>query len=135
MIKYEVTLPLVWVQISFIYSLSVEEKSYIKNINEIGINMQMNDITWKIMILQKIRKKNQWIWNYYDWETQVSNFNYWLKNDGENELSMRHVVPAKQLDHSSAATWSRSSIACIWSKLWSWIWTTLPCLRGFFQFY
>jgi hypothetical protein len=45
MIKYEVTLPLVSVQISFIYSLSVEEKSYIKNINEIGINMQMNDIT------------------------------------------------------------------------------------------
>jgi hypothetical protein len=71
----------------------------------------MNDITWKIMILQKNRKKNQWILSYYDRETPVSNFNYRLKrkNDGRNELSVRHVDSAKQLDHPSVATWLWSS--------------------------
>jgi hypothetical protein len=51
--------------------------------------MKTNDITWKNVILQKIRKKNQWIWSYYDRETLVSNFKYRLKrkNDGEKSAS------------------------------------------------
>jgi hypothetical protein len=36
-----------------------KKRSCIKKVNEIVTNMQMNDITWKIVILQKIRKKNQ----------------------------------------------------------------------------
>jgi hypothetical protein len=46
-------------KISFIYSLLVQEKKLYKKINEIAINMQTNDITWKILILQEIRKNNQ----------------------------------------------------------------------------
>jgi hypothetical protein len=88
-----------------------KKRSCMKKINVIVINMKTSDITWKIVILQKIRKKNQWIWSYYDRETLVSNFNCRLKrkNDGGNELTVRHVVPAKQLDQSNAATWSQSS--------------------------
>jgi hypothetical protein len=72
--------------------------------------MQTNNVTGKIMNLQKIRKKNHWIWSYYDLETLVTNFNCRLKKRQENELIMRHVVPTKQLDHPSAATWSQTSI-------------------------
>jgi hypothetical protein len=83
-----------------------------KKINVITINMKTSDITWKIVILQKFRKKNQWIWSYYDWETLVSNFNYRLKrkNDGGNEVTVRHVVPVKQLGQPSVATRPRSSM-------------------------
>jgi hypothetical protein len=83
-----------------------------KKINVITINMKTNDIMWKIVILQKFRKKNQWIWSYYDRETLVSNFNYRLKrkNDGGNEVTVRHVVPVKQLGQPSVAMWSRSSM-------------------------
>jgi hypothetical protein len=85
-----------------------KKRSCMKKINVIAINMKTSDITWKIVILQKIRKKNQWIWSYYDRETLVSNFNCGLKrkNDVGNELTVRHVVPAKQLDQSNAVTWS-----------------------------
>jgi hypothetical protein len=98
-------------KISFIYSLSVEEKKLYEKINLIAINMKTSDITWKIVILQKISKKNQWIWSYYDRETLVSNFKYRLKMKKRwgNELSVCHVVTAKQLDQHSTATWSRSS--------------------------
>jgi hypothetical protein len=52
-----------------------KKRSCMKKINVIAINMKTSDITWKIVILQKIRKKNQWIRSYYDRETLVSNFN------------------------------------------------------------
>jgi hypothetical protein len=73
--------------------------------------MQKNDIGWNIVILQENRKKNQWIWSYYDRETVVSNFNCRLKrkNYGGNELTVRHMVPAKQLDQYSAGMWFQSS--------------------------
>jgi hypothetical protein len=35
----------------------IQEKKLYKNINEIAINMQTNEITWKIVILQKIEKR------------------------------------------------------------------------------
>jgi hypothetical protein len=41
----------------FYYYLLYKKRTCIKNINEIAINMQTNDITWKIVILQKIRKR------------------------------------------------------------------------------
>jgi hypothetical protein len=34
-----------------------KKRSCIKHINEIAINMQTNDITWKIVILQKTEKR------------------------------------------------------------------------------
>jgi hypothetical protein len=35
-----------------------KKRSCMKKINVIAINMKTNDITWKIVILQKIRKKS-----------------------------------------------------------------------------
>jgi hypothetical protein len=76
-----------------------KKKKLYKKINEIAINMKTNSIGWNIVILQKDRK-NQWISSYYERETLVSDFNCRLKrkSDGGNELMVRHVVPAKQLD-------------------------------------
>jgi hypothetical protein len=61
-----------------------KKRSCMKKINVIAINMKTSNITLKIVILQKIIKKNQWIWSYYVRETLVSNFNCRLKrkNDG-----------------------------------------------------
>jgi hypothetical protein len=81
-----------------------------KKINVIVINMKTSDITWKIVILQKIRKKNQWIWSYYDRETLVSNFNCRLKKrwgkrahgaprgpcEATRPIQCCHVVPKLQ---------------------------------------
>jgi hypothetical protein len=78
-----------WKYLLFI--LFCTRKKLYKNINKISINMQANDITWMIVILQKIRKKNQWIWSYYDRETLELR----RKNDGETSWAR--------------ATWSRWS--------------------------
>ena len=50
-----------------------------KKIQEIIINLQKNAITRKNMILEKIRKKNHQIWNLYEGEIPVTNFNPELK--------------------------------------------------------
>jgi hypothetical protein len=82
----------------YLYSLhKCMKRSHVNKIKEIEINMQIDDISWNIMILQKIRKKNQWIWIYYDRETLVSNFNRRLKRKTTGKTG------------SVCATWSQWS--------------------------
>ena len=50
-----------------------------KKLQEIIINLQKNAITRKNMILEKIRKNNHQIWNLYEGEIPVTNFNPELK--------------------------------------------------------
>jgi hypothetical protein len=97
--KYELMLPFVMKKYLLFILFQYKKKKLYKKINEIAINMKTNSIGWNIVILQKDRK-NQWISSYYERETLVSDFNCRLKrkSDGGNELMVRHVVPAKQLD-------------------------------------
>lgn len=44
----------------------MEENKPYKKIQEIVINIQTNAINWKIMILEKFRKKNNQIWSSYE---------------------------------------------------------------------
>jgi len=50
-----------------------------KKIKEIIIDLQKNTITRKNIILEKFRKKNHQIWNSYEGEIPVTNFNPELK--------------------------------------------------------
>jgi hypothetical protein len=103
-----------------------------KKINVKKINMKTSDITWKTVILQKIRKKNKWIWSYYDRETLVSNLKYRLKrkNDGRNGVTVSHVVPVKQLDQPSVATWSRRSMGSYMKQTIVKVSQMLKCCSG-----
>ena len=61
-----------------------------KKIQEIIINLQKNAITRKNMILEKIRKKNHQIWNLYEGEIPVTNFNPELKKKYQSWLCSSH---------------------------------------------
>ena len=50
-----------------------------KKIKEIIIDLQKNTITRKNIILEKFRKKNHQIWNSYEGEIPITNFNPELK--------------------------------------------------------
>jgi len=64
----------------------VEESKPYEFFLKIAINMQTNTIKWKIMTLEKFRKKKHQIWRSYKEEILVTNFNSGSKR--ENELYM-----------------------------------------------
>jgi hypothetical protein len=57
--KYEVMLAFSMPKYVLFIIFHYNKRSCIKKANEIVTNMQTNKITWKIVILQKNRKKNQ----------------------------------------------------------------------------
>jgi len=63
----------------FYYLLKCKEISYLKAIQEMMINIKTNAMEWKILFLEKFRKKNHQIWSLNDEEIQVTNFNFRLK--------------------------------------------------------
>ena len=77
--KYEVTLLIVMQKTYFFYSLLRWHKRHMQEIQEIPINIQKNIIKWKILILEKSRKKNHPSWSSYDREILYTSFNSRLK--------------------------------------------------------
>ena len=50
-----------------------------KKIQKVAIYIQIDTIKWKILILEKFKKKNHQIWISYDREIPFTNFNSELK--------------------------------------------------------
>jgi hypothetical protein len=73
----------------------------------------------RLWFYKKIRKKNQWIWSYYDRETLVSNFKYRLKwkNNGETSSACATWSQRSNMTNKALPRGPEAQIICIWFKL------------------
>jgi len=66
-----------------------------KKIQKVAIYIQIDAIKWKILILEKHKKKNHQIWISYDREILFTNFNSELKEKDKLHMCSSRMCPHK----------------------------------------